>query len=82
MKTRHAAIKQATLAGGRPAGKAVAAFAAAVVELAFVRDRIDRGFGDAQVYALQQEEVYSVTAARSAAPILHWMANYQAPVRY
>ncbi|WP_454790598.1 PrsW family intramembrane metalloprotease [Mycolicibacterium lutetiense] len=82
LKTRHGAIQQATMAGGRPAGKAVAAFAAAVVELAFVRDRIDRGFGDAQVYALQQEEVYSVTAARSAAPILQWLANYQAPVRY
>ncbi|MEV0671748.1 PrsW family intramembrane metalloprotease [Mycobacterium sp. NPDC050441] len=82
LKTRHGAIQQATMAGGRPAGKAVAAFAAAVVELAFVRDRIDRGFGDTQVYALQQEEVYSVTAARSAAPILQWLANYQAPVRY
>lgn len=82
LKTRHGAIQQATMAGGRPAGKAVAVFAAAVVELAFVRDRIDRGFGDAQVYALQQEEVYSVTAARSAAPILQWLANYQAPVRH
>ena len=82
LKSRHGAIKQATLAGGRPAGKAVAAFAAAVVELAFVRDRIDRGFGNAQVYALQQEEVYAVTAARSAAPILHWMAHYRAPVHW
>lgn len=78
LKTRHALVKHATQVGGRAAGKSVAAFAAAVVELAFVRDRIDRGFGDAQVYALQQEEVYSVTAARSAAPILHWLANYQA----
>ncbi|BBX25311.1 PrsW family intramembrane metalloprotease [Mycolicibacterium alvei] len=82
LKARHGAIRQATAAGGRPAGKAVAAFAAAVVELAFVRDRIDRGFGDAQVYALQQEEVYYVTAARSAAPILHWLANYRAPIQY
>ncbi|ORW53404.1 PrsW family intramembrane metalloprotease [Mycolicibacterium peregrinum] len=81
LKTRHGAIQQATLAAGRPAGKAVAAFAAAVVELAFVRDRIDRGFGDAQVYALQQEEVYSVAAARSAAPILQWLAGYRAPAR-
>ncbi|MEW2482557.1 PrsW family intramembrane metalloprotease [Mycobacterium sp. NPDC051198] len=81
LKTRHGAVQQATLAAGRPAGKAVAAFAAAVVELAFVRDRIDRGFGDAQVYALQQEEVYSVAAARSAAPILQWLAGYRAPAR-
>ena len=80
LRYRHAAIKQAGQAGGRPAGKAVAAFAAAVVELAFVRDRIDRGFGDPQVYALQQEEVYAVTAARSAAPILGWLANYRAPI--
>ncbi|MDH6195198.1 RsiW-degrading membrane proteinase PrsW (M82 family) [Mycobacterium frederiksbergense] len=81
LRTRRAAIRQAALAGGRPAGQAVAAFAAAVVELAFVRDRIDRGFGDAQVYALQQEDVNAVAAARSAAPILYWMAHYQAPLR-
>lgn len=82
LQARHGAVRQAKLAGGRHAGQAVAAFAAAVVELAFVRDRIDRGFGDARVYALQQEEVYAVAAARSAAPILHWLANYRAPVGY
>ena len=81
LKTRRGVIATATRAGGRPAGKAVARFAAAVVELAFTRDRIDRGFGDARVHALLQEEVQSVAAARSAAPILGWLANYRAPGR-
>ncbi|MHC9294780.1 PrsW family intramembrane metalloprotease [Mycobacterium sp. LTG2003] len=81
LRARRAAIDQATRAGGRPAGKAVAGFAAAVVELAFVRDRIDRGFGDARVYALQNEEIHAVAAARSQAPILGWLANYRATGR-
>ncbi len=40
--------------GGKPAGKAVKNFADQVVELAFVHDRIDRGFGDQRVFALQK----------------------------
>jgi protease PrsW len=52
-----------------------------VVELAFVRDRIDRGFGDERVFALQNEEAYAVTAARAAAPTLQWLAGYRAPGR-
>lgn len=79
LRTRRAAVKEATRAGGRPAGKAVAGFAAAVVELAFVRDRIDRGFGDERVHALLNDEVHRVAAARSSAPILGWLANYRAP---
>jgi hypothetical protein len=78
LRTRRGAINEATRVAGRPAGKAVAGFAAAVVELAFVRDRIDRGFGDQRVYALLKEEVYAVTSARSAAPILAWLAAYRA----
>jgi hypothetical protein len=70
LKTRRAAIAEAARTGGRPAGKAVAGFAAAVVELAFVRDRIDRGFGDERVYALLNEEVQSLYAARAAAPLM------------
>ncbi|MGV0744750.1 PrsW family intramembrane metalloprotease [Mycolicibacterium sp. XJ870] len=81
LRTRRAAVAQAALAGGRPARKEVARFAAAVVELAFVRDRIDRGFGDQRVYALQNEEVHALAAARSAAPVLHWLAAYRAPGR-
>ena len=65
--------------GGRPAGKEINNFAAQVVELAFVRDRIDRGFGDQRVFALQNEEAYGVMAARAAAPILQRMAGYRSP---
>jgi protease PrsW len=79
--TRKAAIAAARQAGGKPAGKTVKRFAAQVVELAFVRDRIDRGFGDERILALQTEEAYGVHAARSAAPTLQWLTNYRAPVK-
>jgi RsiW-degrading membrane proteinase PrsW (M82 family) len=78
IRHRKAAIGEATRLGGRPAGKAVKNFAAQVVELAFVRDRIDRGFGDQRVMALQQEEVNGVAAARGFAPALQTMAGYRA----
>ena len=64
---------------GKPAGKAVKDFAAQIVELAFVRDRIDRGFGDQRVHALLNEETYGVYAARAAAPALQSVAAYRAP---
>ena len=54
-------------------------FAWQVVELAFVRDRIDRGFGDERVFALQTEEAYAVHAARAATPALQGLAGYRAP---
>jgi protease PrsW len=50
-----------------------------VVELAYVRDRIDRGFGDQRVYALQNEEAYWVSVARAAAPTLPTMSGYRPP---
>lgn len=78
LRSRKAAIGTATRMGGRPAGKTVQRFAAQVVELAFVRDRIDRGFGDSRVFAMQTEEAYAVHAARAAAPVLQWLANYRA----
>jgi hypothetical protein len=65
--------------GGKPGRKAVRDFAAQVVELAFVRDRIDRGFGDDRVYAMQTEEAYAVHAARVAAPALQGLAGFHAP---
>jgi hypothetical protein len=80
MRNRKAAINEATRFGGKPARKAVKNFASQVVELAFVRDRIDRGFGDQRVFALQQEEVNGVAAARSAAPALQGMSGYRAPL--
>ena len=64
---------------GKRAGKAVKTFARQVVELAFVRDRIDRGFGDERVQALLNEEAYGVHAAREAAPTLQWLAGYRTP---
>jgi RsiW-degrading membrane proteinase PrsW (M82 family) len=75
---RKLAIGQATRLGGRPAGKGVKNFAAQVVELAFVRDRIDRGLGDQRVFALQQEEVDGVAAARATTPMLQALAWYRA----
>jgi protease PrsW len=79
IKNRKLAIGHATRTAGKPAGKAVKAFAAQVVELAFVRDRIDRGFGDERVYAMQTEEAYAVHAARMAAPALQGLAGFHAP---
>jgi RsiW-degrading membrane proteinase PrsW (M82 family) len=79
IRDRQAAISQAARLGGTPAAKAVKDFAAQVVELAFVRDRIDRGFGDQRVIALQNEEAYAVFAARAAAPALQSLAGYRSP---
>lgn len=79
IRNRKLAIGEATRFGGQPAGKAVKNFAAQVVELAFVRDRIERGFGDERVFALQTEEAYGVMAARAGAPILQRIAGYRAP---
>lgn len=78
IRGRKQAVAEATRMGGRPAGKAVKAFAAQVVELAFVRDRIDRGFGDERVLAMQTEETYRVYALRSATPALHALGGYRA----
>jgi RsiW-degrading membrane proteinase PrsW (M82 family) len=78
IRTRKAAIGQTARFGGKPAAKTVKNFAAQVVELAFVRDRIDRGFGDQRVFALQNEEAYAVYAARAAAPALQSLAGYSA----
>jgi hypothetical protein len=56
-------------------------FALQVVELAYVRDRIDRGFGDERVFALQHEEAHRVLAARAAAaPVLHQVQAHWFPV--
>jgi len=75
---RKLAIGQATRLGGRHAGKGVKNFAAQVVELAFVRDRIDKGLADQRVFALQQEEVDGVAAARATTPMLQALAGYRA----
>jgi len=78
IRNRKLAIAEAARLGGKPAGEAVKKFAAQVVELAFVRDRIDRGFGDPRVFALQNEEAYWLGAMRAAAPVLQALAGYRA----
>jgi RsiW-degrading membrane proteinase PrsW (M82 family) len=78
LKARKLAIAEATRVGGKAAGQTAKVFAAQVVELAFVRDRIDRGFGNPAVFALQTEEAHRVYAARAAAPVLQTMAGYRA----
>jgi protease PrsW len=78
LPNRKLAIEQAARQGGRQAGKSVKNFAFQVVELAFVRDRIDRGFGDQRLAELLSEEAYAVHAARAAAPALQGLAGYQA----
>jgi hypothetical protein len=77
IRNRKLAIHEARRHGGKPAGKSVQRFADQVVELAFVRDRIDRGFGDARVHALLDEEAHAVHEARAAAPTLQWLATYR-----
>jgi hypothetical protein len=79
IRSRKRAIAEATRAGGKPAGKTVKRFAAHVVELAFVRDRIDRSFGNERVSALLNDEAYAVYAARAAAPILQWLGEHHTP---
>ncbi|MUL63539.1 hypothetical protein BOO86_03615 [Mycobacterium sp. CBMA 234] len=78
MRTRKAAIAAANQIGGAAAGKSVKAFAVQVVELAFVRDRIDRGLADERTYQLHAEEAYWLTATRAQAPVLQWLATYRA----
>ncbi len=79
IRTRKLAVSEATRFGGKQAGQSVKAFAHQVVELAFVRDRIDRGFGDHRVATLLSEETHGVYAARSASPALARMAGYRTP---
>lgn len=79
LATRKQAVAEATRFGGKQAGESVKRFAQQVVELAFVRDRIDRGFGDPRVTALLNEEAYAVYAARAASPALQQMAGYRPP---
>ena len=79
---RKLAVTTARRHGGRPAGSAVKRFVQQVIELAYVRDRIDRGFGDPRVFALQNEEAHRVAAYRAAAgPALYQLNGYRFPVR-
>lgn len=80
IRTRKAAIDHARRLGGKPAGKEVKGFAAHVIELAFVKERIDRGFGDPRVYAIFDEETQALRAARARyEPTLRTLAGYRIP---
>lgn len=77
IQTRKLAITEATRFGGKQAGVSVKRFSQQVVELAFVRDRIDRGFGDQRVNALLNDEAYALYAARASSPALQRMAGFR-----
>jgi len=80
IRNRKLAIAAARHTDGKAAAAVVRLFGAQVVELAFVRDRIDRGFGDARVHALYDEETQLLRAVRAAAaPTLQRLATYQLP---
>jgi len=82
LQSRKTAVSNARRFGGRRAAWSVKRFTMAVVELAYVRDRIDRGFGDDRVFALQNEEAHRLVAARAdAGPALHLLNGYRFPVR-
>ena len=82
LQSRRRAVQSAHGFGGRHAAAAVKQFVMAVVELAYVRDRIDRGFGDERVLSLQVEEARRLVAARAdAGPALHLLNGYRFPVR-
>ena len=82
LQSRRGAVQSAHGFGGRHAAAAVKQFVMAVVELAYVRDRIDRGFGDERVLSLQVEEARRLVAARAdAGPALHLLNGYRFPVR-
>ena len=78
MQTRKQAIAAAQGFGGKPAARAAKQFAAQVVELAFVKDRIDRGFADARVTALFDEETQALRAMRATYdPTLRALDRYR-----
>lgn len=80
IQTRKQAVAFAARNGGRPARAAVKRFVQGVVELAYARDRIDRGFGDERLFALQHEETLRVAAARlEAGPVLGQLGGYRPP---
>ncbi|MCB0931471.1 MAG: PrsW family intramembrane metalloprotease [Mycobacterium sp.] len=82
LRARKTAVTAAQRFGGRPAASSVKRFILQVVELAYVRDRIDRGFGDARVFALQNEEAHRVLVDRAAAaPALQQLQFVRFPVQ-
>ncbi|AQA05046.1 hypothetical protein BVC93_24535 [Mycobacterium sp. MS1601] len=79
IKSRKVAVAAVTRSHGKAAGKTVRDFAAQVVELAFVKDRIDRGSADDRVMALFGEETHWLRTVRSNTPALQSLAAFQVP---
>lgn len=79
LRTRNLAIAEARRFGGKQAGDSLEKFAHQVVELAFARDRVDRGSGDPRIIGLLHEETYALYAARGASPALHSAPFISAP---
>ena len=81
IRARKMAVETTQRYAGRPAASAVKAFILQTVELAYVRDRIDRGFGDARVFELQNQEAHRLLTARAAAaPALQQLDRVRFPV--
>ncbi|MGB3484412.1 MAG: PrsW family intramembrane metalloprotease [Mycobacterium sp.] len=79
LRNRKLAVNTVTRIDGKAAGKAVRNFATQVVELAFVKDRVDRGFADPRVLAMFDEETQWLRTARAATPALQTLAAYRIP---
>ena len=80
IRTRKLAIGEATAVRRKASGEgAVKSFAAQVVELAFVRDRIDRGFGDQRVAGAAERGGLRGVRGAGAAPTLAQMSGFRAP---
>jgi len=60
-------VKAVRMRQGRAAAKALTGFQVAATELAFLRDRVERGVGPADAYYLHAELVQALAANRAAA---------------
>ena len=64
---RRAWLKSVTTRSGKPAAQALRDFQAAATELAFLRDRVQRGVGPADAYDLHAELVQALLTSRAKA---------------
>lgn len=79
IRSRKMAVAAVGRSNGKAASKTVRDFAAQVVELAFVKDRIDGGFADDRVMALFAEETQWLRTVRTNTPALQTLAHFQVP---
>ncbi|HEY0166407.1 MAG TPA: PrsW family intramembrane metalloprotease [Jatrophihabitans sp.] len=64
---RRAWLRSVTARSGKPAAQALRDFQAAATELAFLRDRVQRGVGPADAYQLHAELVQALLTSRAKA---------------